>query len=119
MEKYDIGTDTWSLLASMDEERSGHCSSALGDYIYVFGGSSIDMRGTKITYLNTIERLKMSSRGRERWDTIDVLTGLKPRPRPRHDALMVAIGTNELFIAGGSDKDNKLADGWIFNCETQ
>ena len=117
MEKYDIGTDTWTLLASMDEERSGHCSSALGNYIYVFGGSSVDTRGTRIRYINTIERLKMSRKGREHWETIEISSSLKPRPR--QDALMATLGANELFIAGGSDSDNKLADGWIFNSQSQ
>ena len=59
----------------------------------------------------------MSVRGREHWDTIEVSSSLKPRPR--HDALMATIGANELFIAGGSDGDNKLADGWIFNSQSQ
>ena len=39
VERYDIASDSWQMMPSMNEKRNCHASCALGDQIYVICGS--------------------------------------------------------------------------------
>jgi N-acetylneuraminic acid mutarotase len=84
-EMYDPAKDAWTTLEKMPSNRSGLASSAIGDYIYVFGG----------------QRANGTFENNERYDTKNNIWATEsPVPTPRLGLKAVAVG-DDIYVIGG------------------
>ena len=99
-EQYDIETDTWRVLPSMQTARASHAAVVKNGAVYVFGGFANGI------HLDTIERLSG-----EKWDVVSTQTKFSARTAPG----AIFIDDKRVVIFGGWDGKNYLSDVYVFD----
>ena len=98
VEKYNIGTNSWTSVSSLNEARHRH-SMTYDNFnnVYVFGGSAIMDLTT-----NTLDTVEKYDANTDSWDYVTSM--LSPRKN-----FSVCTNTNGLiYIIGGTDQNNNL-----------
>jgi len=97
--KYNLGTDSWSLVASMPTARHGLSSAVIGNYIYAIGGHVVNSRSENERY-----------NGTDPWES---RAGVYARSGPG-----VAAYNGELYVFGGNHYSTILSRFDIYNPTT-
>ncbi|XP_062139209.1 kelch-like protein 26 [Drosophila sulfurigaster albostrigata] len=85
VERYDIVSNTWTYMPSLQENRSQHAGVVVGDKLYISGG---------IHLANILSSMWCFDTKSERW------LELAPMPTPCCDHVLVAID-NRIYACGG------------------
>ena len=90
-----ISGETWQTAAPLNTPREGVAAVAMGNYIYVMGGKSLNGN-----ILNTVERFNPDSGV---WES----TAVAPFDTPRMNAAAI-VHNGKIFLTGGRDQSNEV-----------
>lgn len=107
VEVYDLAINTWSEAPRLNMRRSHHSSCVAGHVLAVFGGAAWGERGE--CHLETIDAHAVVRGGEVAWERIPLSI-----PRRSH-AMMVALNSAEIFIAGGEGGTEAGQDSYVVN----
>ena len=97
-----LHADEWYTASPMHSARGGAAAVLYGDYIYVFGGKSIDG-----TVLNTVECFDIDN---DEWDTLAV----PPFQHARYNAAAL-VYDNKIYLIGGREDDDVIGATEIYD----
>jgi N-acetylneuraminic acid mutarotase len=95
VERYDASLDTWSAAPSMPRPRWDHCTCAVGDAIYVLGGTEEKESRDKVS-VNSV--LKFDRR-MQTWSEV------APMTEKRDDAGACVLG-GDIYVFGGQNEND-------------
>jgi N-acetylneuraminic acid mutarotase len=88
---YDPVSDTWTILASMNQARTGLAIAVFGNAIYVFGGRTAPGGPCSGGVLSSVERYDIDA---------NVWTPVAPMPTPLSDRAAARVG-GKIYLFGG------------------
>jgi N-acetylneuraminic acid mutarotase len=108
VERYDPSLDIWSAAPSLPRPRYVHCACAVGNAMYVLGGSEVDEEGEE----ETVKSVLKFDCQMQTWSEV------APMPEERDNAGACVVGSDIYIFGGKAENGAKNSTTYRFNTET-